>query len=384
MSKVALIKCESYHPEQVRKAVLRGLDLLGGIGQFVKKNETILLKPNLITGAKPERSVTTHPVVVEAVASLLMQYGAKVSAGDGPGVISSISAARNSGILKVAERLNIPWHDFKNFSRVEFKGSRFRVFDIATAVIEHQGLISLPKFKTHELTVLTGCVKNQYGCLSFADKRKYHALFPDIRDFSLLLLDLNKFINPRLYIVDGISALEGNGPLAGNPVRLNALILSGDPVAADIVMCKLIGLNPQYVPTVKLGQEYGYGAGPDNEPEIAGDDLSELINTRFKIGYVKTSQRRSGSIGTIAGLLTKKPVIIHSACTQCGDCSTACPAEPKAINNVQAGEKSKAVIDYDRCIRCFCCFEVCRYHAVKLYFPFYKRMLNKLLNLIPQ
>jgi uncharacterized protein (DUF362 family) len=112
-----------------------------------------------------------------------MQYGAKVSAGDGPGVISSISAARNSGILKVAERLNIPWHDFKNFSRVEFKGSRFRVFDIATAVIEHQGLISLPKFKTHELTVLTGCVKNQYGCLSFADKRKYHALFPDIRIF---------------------------------------------------------------------------------------------------------------------------------------------------------------------------------------------------------
>jgi uncharacterized protein (DUF362 family) len=384
MSQVAIIRCESYNSEDVKKAIERGINLLGGIGQFVKKGEHILLKPNLISGVRPEKSVTTHPVVFEAVASLLMNYGVNILAGDGPGVIYSISAAKTSGIKEVTDRMNIPWDDFKSTTRVEFKGIKFRAFDIASAILANDGVISLPKFKTHELTTLTGCVKNQYGCLSFADKRKFHALYPDVYDFTALQLDLNKCINPRLYIVDGIHAMEGNGPLSGDVIKLNTLIISNDPIAADSVMCRLIGLNPEYFLSVKLGQEYGYGSYDEDKLEIVGDDIMALMKPEFKVQRSRPIRReKQGKIKGIAGQMIKKPKIIESKCTRCGECVDACPFQPKALTFYDDNKSFAPVFDYSLCIRCFCCHEMCRYSAIVLKYPFYKRLLNKLIMLKP-
>ncbi len=384
MSKVVVIRCESYNLKDVKKAIEHGLDLLGGIGQFVKKGENIILKPNLLSGIKPEKCVTTHPVIFEAVASILMQFGVNVSAGDSPGVIYSIAAAKASGIKEVVDRLTIRWHDFKRTTRIEFKGIQFRVFNIASAIFENEGLISLPKFKTHDLTILTGCVKNQYGCLSFADKRKFHALYPDVNDFSLLLLDLNKCINPRLYIIDGIDAMEGEGPISGNPIKLKSLIISNDPIAADAVMCKLIGLDTQRFLSVKLGQDHGYGVYSDDQLEILGDNINELINLDFEVDRNSPIiRKKQGQVKGISGLLTKKPKIIKVNCTQCGDCIKACPVLPKAIAFDNKDNPSPPVFNHSQCIRCFCCFEMCRYNAIKLSYPFYKRLLTRLIKFIP-
>jgi len=277
MSKVAVIKCESYEYSQVKRAVEQGLELLGGATAFVKPGEKVLLKPNLLVGEPPDKCVTTHPAVFKAVGELFQSAGVVLSYGDSPGFGKPEAVARKSGILEAARQLHIELADFVNGEEVSFAGGiQNKRFVIARGALACEGIISLPKLKTHALTRLTGSIKNQFGCIPGILKGEYHVKLPDVNNFAQMLVDLNLFLKPRLYIMDGIMAMEGNGPRGGRPKRMDVLLFSSDPVALDATVCRMIGLEPQSVPTIEAGMKSGLGTCMETNIEMLGDDLKQF------------------------------------------------------------------------------------------------------------
>ena len=260
MSEVAIIYCGSYEYSEVKMAVERGFALIGGPSAFVRPKEKILLKPNWLSADPPEKCVTTHPSVFKAVSEVLQSAGAELSYGDSPAFQSPEAAAIRTGISAIAEELKIPLADFKSGKEIHFnEGHQNKKFTIANAVLENDGVISLPKMKTHGFQRVTGAVKNQFGCIPGTLKGEFHVKVPDAYTFAKMLIDLNSYISPRLYIMDGIHAMEGNGPRGGNPKKMNVLLFSRDPIALDATMCRLINLDPALSLTNKAGMEMGAG-----------------------------------------------------------------------------------------------------------------------------
>jgi len=370
-SKVAIVRCCSYDTKEVRIAVSRGMELMGGVETFVKQGEKILLKVNLLVGEVPEKCVNTHPAVFRAVAEMFAAKGAIVQYGDSPGLGTPHAAAKKSGIADVAKELKLEEADFKEGREVFFEqGNQNKSFYIANGVLDADGLISLPKMKTHALERFTGAIKNQFGCVVGMRKGEFHVKLPDATDFARMLVDLNSFVKPRLYIMDGIMAMEGNGPRGGTPRAMNVLLFSTDPVALDATASRMINLGPLYVPTTLVGGRTGAGTFKEEEIEIVGDALKDFICMDFKVERTPVKIVKRNSVNTfLKNRLIAKPVIIEDKCTQCGTCVHSCPVEDKAVNWLN-GDKTKApVYDYKKCIRCYCCQEMCPEGAIVLKDP---------------
>jgi len=370
-SKVAIVRCGSYNTEEVRKAVSRGLELMGGAETFVSQGEKILLKVNLLVGEVPEKCVNTHPAVFRAVAEMFAAKGAIVQYGDSPGFGAPHAAAKKSGIADVADELKIELVDFKEGREVFFEqGNQNKSFYIANGVLNADGLISLPKMKTHALERFTGAIKNQFGCVVGMRKGEFHVKLPDATDFARMLVDLNSFVKPRLYIMDGIMAMEGNGPRGGTPRAMNVLLFSTDPVALDATASRMINLKPLYVPTTLVGGQTGAGTFNEEEIEIVGDALKDFICMDFNVERTPVKTVKKNSVNTfLKNRLIAKPVIIEDKCTQCGTCVHSCPVEGKAINWLNEDKTKAPVYDYKKCIRCYCCQEMCPESAIVLKDP---------------
>lgn len=375
--KVALIKCDNYELSEVKSAINRGIDLLGGIDLFIKEGDKILLKPNLLASESAEKSVTTHPIVFEAIISILQEIKEKknikkISYGDSPGIGKGISVAQKSGISEVAEKLNIEYADFDEPIGVSFnEGIKEKSFTIAKPILEADTIISLPKLKSHALTIMTGAVKNQFGCIPGFRKAEYHLKLPDFDDFSTMLLDLNKLINPKLYIMDGIMAMEGNGPRSGNPKKLNVLLLSSDAIALDYVASQIISFDYNLIPTIKMGFKLGF-SNKENI-EIVGDNIESVKVNDFKkphkrIGIGRSLMKLSvfPIIKRLFAIMIPKPVIEYSKCVKCGVCVKVCPVTPLALNFNKKGKNYPPEYYYDKCITCYCCQELCPHKAIIL------------------
>jgi len=272
MSKVALIRCDDYEYDHVKAAVQKGIELIGGAGVFAKSNEKILLKPNWIMATSPERCATTHPTVLKAVAEEFQKTGAKLSYGDSPGMGSPENAAAKTGSAAVAEELGIPLADFNNGKEKFYdQATQNKKFFFANAVYENDGIISIAKLKTHGFLKLTGAIKNQFGCVPGLSKGEFHIKLPSPADFARMLVDINLCVTPRLYVMDGIVAMEGNGPMNGKPKKMGVLLFSADPVALDATGCRIIGVDPKYSLTVTIGKEAGIGVFDENEIELVGE-----------------------------------------------------------------------------------------------------------------
>jgi uncharacterized protein (DUF362 family) len=186
---VSVSRCESYELACVRPAVRAALAPLGGIERFVKPGMTVLLKPNALTAAMPERAVTTHPAIVQAVAELVREAGATVLVGDSPGgpLGRAPEAFQTTGIGEVAANLGI---DMLPFDGVVWKRLNGIDYFIARPVYEADLVINLPKLKTHQLTLYTGAVKNLFGAIPGTRKSELHLRAPGIEDFSHILVDV--------------------------------------------------------------------------------------------------------------------------------------------------------------------------------------------------
>lgn len=385
MVKVAVVRCDAYAEKAVAAAVEEGLALLGGAERFARPGEKLLLKPNMLAADPPAKCVTTHPAVFRAVAAALLQAGAAVSFGDSPAIGSPQRVARKCGLLAAAASLGIPLADCQTPREVGFReGFQNRRFVLARGVVESDGLISLSKLKTHGLTRMTGAVKNQFGCVPGALKSEYHVKLPDADAFARMLVDLNRCLRPRLFIMDAVFGMEGNGPRGGRPRKIGCLLFSQDPVALDATACRLIGLNPYHVPTTRVGGELGLGVAAEAEIRVVGAPLASLRAAHFEVDRTPPAPPGDHRLGKLLGAhLVPRPVILPDRCIRCGLCVQFCPARPRALTWDRRHGAAPPVYHYDACIRCFCCQEICPQSAVRLKVPPLRRLYRGLQKLLP-
>jgi uncharacterized protein (DUF362 family)/NAD-dependent dihydropyrimidine dehydrogenase PreA subunit len=373
-ARVAAIACDSYDTAVVEAAVARGLELLGGAGAFVRPGERLVLKPNLLVASASDKAVTTHPTVFTAVARALAAAGARLSWGDSPGFGSTLGAGRKAGIVQAADELGIPAADFEHGRVVSFPDGRLiKQFTIAEGVAAADGLVSLPKLKTHALTRMTGAVKNQFGCIPGMLKSEFHTKMPDETRFTQMLVDLNRLIAPRLFVMDAVVGMEGNGPRNGDPRQVGVLLFSTDPVAIDTLGCRIMALDPALVGTCVWGDTWGLGSAHDIE--IVGDELPVLPDYRVNRALASTTRGLGSSLGK--RILAPRPYVLHERCTKCGTCVQVCPVDPKAVNWAEGDKSRPPVHDYERCIRCYCCQEMCPERAIEVKTPLLGKLIRR-------
>lgn len=374
-SKVAVLFCDDYSEEKVYEKIRAGFEMLGGTDRLFGQDEKILLKPNLVRGASVERAVFTHPAVMTALARVLSERGYHhMRAGDSCGFGQAEKIMQESGMLEGMKKFGVGTADFSAEQHVPFEaGGKSHTFILSKPVCDTDALISVSKMKTHALEHITGAVKNQYGCICGLHKAKGHTQYPTADSFARMLIRLNQCVKPRFYIMDGITAMEGNGPTSGDPVHMGMILMSQDPVAIDSIFARLVYLNPEYVPTNVHGENMGLGTWQKGNIELLTETgtitMDELVKSHGKPGF-RVERKRSkgrGILGNIGFLrvFQKKPYIESDKCKRCGICVESCPVEGKAVR-FDHGRKEVPVYDYKKCIRCFCCQEMCPHKAIQV------------------
>lgn len=357
MAKVSLVKCTDYRQESVEPAVKRSIDLVGGIDAFVKPGMKVLLKPNLLSARLPEEGVDTHPEVVRSVARLVKAAGGDVTIGDSPGGYgkNSDEVFERSGMKRIAEE--------DGFRVVKFTNSKYiDGFPIATPVLESDCIISIPKLKTHCITLITVGVKNSFGMVSGLHKAECHSRAPKAEDMAKLLAKVYSLRKPHLTIVDGIVAMEGDGPAAGTLRSMNLVMASRDAVAIDACVARIIGIKPEDVLTTKEAYNMGLGEMDLSRIEVLGERLEDVSVKDYKLPKtVKVLKwMPKAFLESVMSLVKFRPVIDIKTCKRCRVCEEGCPVEAIRIS------ADICTVDYHKCIKCLCCYELCPHKAISV------------------
>lgn len=374
-SKVVLLPCGEYDEEKIYSLLKQGLDLLGGVEALIPKEAKILLKPNLLKKAEVEKAVITHPVVVGAFARILRENGYEhIVLADSCGHGTTQAVIRGTGMDTYLEKYHIPAIDYSEGVKTAYpQGIQAKEFILPKELLDQDCVISLSKMKTHALERITGAVKNSYGFVYGFHKAKGHTQYPSADSFARMLIDLNKCVAPKLYVMDGIVAMEGNGPGSGDPVPMNVMLMSTDPVALDSVFSCLIYLKPEMVPTNYHGEKMGLGTwkeekitlmAPDGEISMA-DAVKRYGNPDFNVDRTEVRKNIWTRMAGALKIFQKKPYIETDKCVGCGICVQSCPVPGKAVD-FRKGKDKPPVYDYRKCIRCFCCQEMCPKKAIKV------------------
>lgn len=372
----AVVRLETYEESAVYTALKEAIDAVDGFS-FLRPGMRVAIKANLMMPKKPEAAATVHPAVIRALCRLLIARGAAVVVGDSPGgpftgaFLSTVYRA--CGLASLSET-GAALND--DFSETEIAFSEAVVLKRipATAYLpKADAVISLSKIKTHALMAYTGAVKNFYGAIPGMLKAEYHYRYPTKELFSNLLVDLAEAFSPVLSIGDAVWGMEGNGPSAGSPRKLNAVFASKNPHAMDLAASTIMGLTPGEVPTLQAAISRGLIPHSVKQLSVYGA-LEDFICPDF-VKAVPQEVRDLGSrnpkiAGLIRGLLSCRPKPDFNRCVGCGECATICPAHAIHIKN------RKAHIDRRCCIRCFCCQEFCPKGAISVYRPPLARLLS--------
>ena len=374
-SKVVLLPCGEYDEEKVYTLLKQGLYLVGGVEALIPKDAKILLKPNLLKRAEVEKAVITHPVVVGAFSRILRDNGyEQIVLADSCGHGTTQAVIRGTGMDTYLEKYQIPAIDYSEGIKVDYpQGIQAKEFILPKELLEQNCVISLSKMKTHALERITGAVKNSYGFVYGFHKAKGHTQYPSADSFARMLIDLNKCVAPKLYVMDGIVAMEGNGPGSGDPVQMNVMLMSTDPVALDSVFSRLVYLKPEMVPTNYHGEKMGLGTWKEEEITLLTPDgeisMSEAVkrygNPQFNVDRTEVRKNIWTRMAGALNIFQKKPYIEADKCVRCGICVQSCPVPGKAVD-FRKGKGKPPVYDYKKCIRCFCCQEMCPKKAIKV------------------
>lgn len=386
---VAVVRCQEYTIEVLQAALRELLQPYGGMSAVVKPGERIALKPNLLFGVSPERAVTTHPLVTAAVALLVREAGAYpvVIESPGSGVVHSRPMIervyRRAGYLGAAEQYGFEICFDTDWGSVACPdGYLLKRLEIMTPVLRVDGVINLAKLKTHNFMIFTGATKNLFGVVPGLNKVVYHGKLADPGRFADMLLDVARLVRPRLSIVDGILAMEGQGPGTGGTPRFLGVLLAGqDPVAVDVACCRLVGMDTGSVPVLARAKERRLWSGRSGDVTTVGVPLSDLMVRDFALPVPYTRASGLSHLGIFDGVvrsflrrLNRVPRPQVERCTLCGSCVQACPA--KAITLDQRERVAK--VDDSLCISCYCCHEVCPYAAIELRYTGPGRVLQGL------
>ena len=374
---VGISRCEEYSKELVLPAMKKAVELAGGLSLKGKK---VLIKPNLLSGAAPEKAVTTHPEFLRAAIILAKEEGAsEITVGDSPGYHPPLFAAKRSGLFQVTEEEGVKWIDFNSepgfpvSSRLGSNGNSNggqTKFQIAATAGKADIILNLPKMKTHQLMFYTGAMKNLFGLIQGLTKGTYHFRYPDRTNFARMIVNLNASM-PEVYtIMDGITAMEGPGPGSGYPRQVGLIFSSSNVLALDFVVSSIMGYDPLVLQVSSLALKTGLWLSVPEEITVSGEDPSKLVMADYKrikdpgdTGFIKNLMPVK-LYKLLQKALIPRPVFSKKRCIRCGECIAICPA--KALKFSGNKPNRYVDIDYKVCINCYCCHEICPADAITI------------------
>ncbi len=363
-TKVCSVACSNYDYQLVKKSLKEVFNTIQ-VAKLINPGDVVLLKPNLLSPHQPKKAITTHPVIVEVLIELLQEQEATVKLGESSGIMLRGSSLTDesfvaTGMKEVCDKYQVEMINFdktsvKESAKGELTGERFF---LPQPLLEADIIISLPKLKTHNLTLFTGAIKNLYGCIPGFRKAEYHKIYPNPVDFAELVVDLYHAIKPDLAIMDGVVALEGDGPgSSGDSCKVGTILGSKDLVALDAVAASYLGYKSNDVPITKLANQEGYGQSQLEKIEVVGSftptDREYDLPSNFLLSILPSFLLRP-----LASRLMLLPEINQDKCIKCNRCLENCPKEVIVERN------NHLEIEYDECIKCLCCQELCPEDAV--------------------
>lgn len=317
---------------------------------------TVLLKPNLVMGKAPEKAVNTHPVVVRAVAELLLDCSCDIHIGDSPGYESTERALKASGILEVIDALGLKKAFFnKSVTKESRQGlSPYRFFTFGEDPDAYDMIVNMPKLKSHGMMGLTLGVKNTFGFIPSLEKARWHLRAgQDRMMFASILVDIHRLIRPDVTILDGILVMDRDGPSSGRARHGGIMAVSPDAFALDHYVEGVLGFAEPTPVTEKALENALVG-----EYEVVGEtrlriedfEMPSLMDTDWAVpGFVKRLLKR---------MFVKKPKVRVGLCKGCKVCVHVCPAQALRFR------EDRPTFDYKKCIRCYCCQEMCPEGAI--------------------
>lgn len=355
MSRV-MIHPASY--ENVRQAVDRAFDLF----PTPLEGKRVLIKPNVLRASEAKEAIVTHPAVLRAVVEKVeSMMPASLIVGDNPGLFSygaNEASFQQTGLMDAAKGYyrNIGSDPIKVVFNPDFMPS----VSVSRAVLEADVVISLPKFKTHGLTVVTGAMKNSYGILPGAQKAMLHKAAGNPERFHELVVEVFRLRPPDLFIVDAVVGMEGNGPASTDLREIGLILASDNAVAMDAVIARMMGCDPGRLRFLQKAKETGLGDYELSSIEIDGE-LRELPD--FKLPPLGGEAIMNNP--AVQEMLHQRTVLRPQAdpelCTGCGTCVDQC-----AVSALSMGPDNFPIVDADTCITCFCCQEMCPEKAIAL------------------
>lgn len=362
---------EDYDPTALREAIDREFSFLQ-IEKDLKPEMKILIKPNLVGDYNPAFAATTHPAVVAAVADWLTAHGCRnIVIADSPG--GALSVTPGFAYDSFYERVN--YHTLeKNGVRLNRDkgwgvrqspaGCQNRSFHLLNAVLEADYIINIAKLKTHNITGISFGIKNLFGCVPDIQKPVFHARYPRQKDFNNMFVELAMTVAPSLTVVDGIVAMEGNGPVAGKKRQLGMLFAAKDVFSQDCFIAKLLGLDPSSVEMLCAAKRKGllHCARVRSRSFEPVRNIAPLVLPDIK--RATTAQEKMQS--RLRLLLRKKdewlmqvsPVYVPQKCSMCLRCVNSCPVHAITVEN------NTLHFHTQRCIGCLCCHEICSNQAI--------------------
>ncbi|HMK60077.1 MAG TPA: DUF362 domain-containing protein [Dissulfurispiraceae bacterium] len=341
-----VIEASSYDYNILKPQIFSMLDHFAATS--IVRNSTVIIKPNLLAPAPPEKAILTHPLVVRATAEYVLDKGARPVISDSNAMGSFEKVLKAGGFTSALKGLDVKFREFRESSIIDV-GEPFGKIEIATDALEADALINLPKLKTHSQMLLTLGVKNLFGCIVGIKKPEWHFRTGVDREmFARLLIKIHDSLRPAATILDGVLAMEGQGPgKSGRPRSIGVVMGSDSAVALDMAVCRTLGIPPEELPTNKIALEsrdFGDIEIQGELPEIKNFELPSITPLVFGPPYLH---------GFIRKHLVQRPIVNNTSCVACGQCWKYCPAQ--AIS----ADGKKINFDYEKCIRCYCCIEIC-------------------------
>jgi uncharacterized protein (DUF362 family) len=282
-STVALTRCSDYSEPKVRQAIARQFELLGGLEKFVRTGDSVLLKPNFIAPKSRHHATQTDPAIIIATATLLKDFGARPFVGDSPAWGNVFACVKALKLQETLKRLSVPVKQLNKPRWCRIGIGKTRV-GISSVALDADVIINLPKLKTHQQLVATFAVKNMFGCVSGKRKAIWHfRKGKNANDFCRLLIRIYEFLNPALTIIDGVTVMDGPGPIRGRARPLGWLIGGTEPIACEAICCKLVNISPDDLPIVRTAKQIGFGRWDIDKIKIVGDELPQDACTDFEL-----------------------------------------------------------------------------------------------------
>ena len=358
--------CGSYNEEKICGITADFIEKMLRENNFEPKGKNVVIKPNLLAKREPDKAITTHPYFIFAAAKYFVSRGAHVTVADSPGGTYNkgvLTAVYNvTGMKEAAEKAGAELNFDVSSVKVESGGTAVKYFEILAPLANADLIVNICRLKTHAMCEMSAAVKNMYGSVPGLQKAEMHARFPGRHDFAKMLTELCMTNAPQINITDAVCGMEGNGPAGGTVKKVGLILGSSNPYVLDSVCAKIMGYERDEVETVKISEEMGYIPKNDSEIEIIGENIEKYI-TKF-VRPDGTAGGLMKQLPTILGgrlqkLMEPRPYITGN-CIGCGECARCCPAETITVEN------KKAKINRSKCIKCYCCQELCPRHAVKI------------------